>query len=442
MDVLMVTAELAPYARVTEAGDVVFALAKGLRQIGHRVTIALPRYAAFEEHGLLLARRLTPLSVDGAEVTVFDGQLSTGVELVLFDVPGLTAPGDLSHPEPDARSVEAFGAFGRAAAALVRQRREQQPFDVVHGHDWVGGLVGPHLDAGSPLVLSVYDPRRGPLQIGLGTARTVVSPAPSYGATFTDPAVTGALAPAFAALPEPVVGIASGLDYALYNPATDPALEARYDAEEPSPKARTKGVVLRELRLELEILRPLVLFAAPLDRAHGADVVLAALPELARLPATLVVAAVGQRGLLTEFQALAAERPADLACIAAKDDVAVRRLYAAADLALVVPREAPCETAHLIAQRYGAPPVAYAAGAVLDTIVDCDAALETGTGFCFDAPEPRALVGAVERALAAHADEEAWHRLRRRVMRLDLAWDRPARRYAQIYRRATEPVPS
>ena len=443
MDVLMVTAELAPYARVTEAGDVVFALAKGLRQLGHRVTIALPRYAAFEEHGLLLARRLTPLVVDGAEVTVFDGQLSTGVELVLFDIPGLTAPGELKQREPDARTVEAFTAFGRAAAALVRQRRDQQPFDVVHGHDWPGGLVGPHLAAGSPpLVLSVYDPRRAPLQTGLATARIVVTPAPTYGATLTDPAVTGSLAQAFSALPEPPVGITSGVDYAIFNPATDPGLEARYDAEDPSAKARTKGVILRELRLELDISRPLVLFAAPLDRAHGADVVLAALPELTRLPATFVVAAVGQRGVLAEFQTLAAERPAELACIAAKDDVAVRRLYAAADVTLVVPADAPCETAQLVAQRYGAPPVAYAAGSVVDSVVDCDAALETGTGFVFDSLEPRALVGAVERALAAHADEDAWHRLRRRVMRLDLAWDRPARRYAQIYRRASEPPPS
>jgi starch synthase len=439
MDVLIVTAELAPYARVTDAGDVVFALAKGLRQIGHRVTIALPRYGAFEEHGLLLARRLTPLVVDGVEVTVFDGQLSTGVELVLFDVPGLTSPAELAHPELEPRTAEAASAFGRAAAALVKQRREQQPFDVVHGHDWVGGLVGPHLPPGSPpLVLSVYDPRRPPLETGLTAARAVVTPTPSYAGKLVDPAVTGNLARAFSALAEPVVGITSGLDYAIYNPATDPGLEARFDAEDAGAKARTKGVVLRELRLDLEILRPMVLFAAPLDRAHGADVVLEALPELVRLPATLVVAAVGQRGLLAEFQAAAAERPADLACLAAKDDVVVRRLFAAADIALVVPRDAPGETAQLVAQRYGALPVAHAAGALLDTVVDCDAALETGTGFLFDALEPRALVGAVERALAAHAAEEPWHRLRRRVMRLDLAWDRPARRYAQIYRRAIE----
>ncbi len=182
----MVTAELAPYARVTDAADVVFSLAKGLRQLGHRVTIALPRYQAFEEHGLLLARRLTPLSVDGSDVMVFDGQLSTGVELVLFDIPNLTAPGDLAGPRPDSAAIEAFGRLGRAAAALVRQRREQQPFEVIHAHDWAGGLIGAHLGADAPpLVLSVYDARRAPLATGLKRASLAVSPAPGYGATLT-----------------------------------------------------------------------------------------------------------------------------------------------------------------------------------------------------------------------------------------------------------------
>ncbi|HWP09552.1 MAG TPA: glycogen/starch synthase, partial [Polyangiaceae bacterium] len=125
MDVLMVTAELSPYVRATPAGDVVLALTKGLRQLGHRVTLALPRYAAFEEHGMLLARRLTPLSVEGGEVTVFDGQQPSGAELVLFDIPGLSAPGALALPEADARLVDGYRLFGRAAAALVAQRREQ-----------------------------------------------------------------------------------------------------------------------------------------------------------------------------------------------------------------------------------------------------------------------------------------------------------------------------
>ncbi len=434
----MVTAEIAPYTRETAAGEVVLALAKGLRQLGHRVTVAAPRYAAFEEHGLLLARRLTPLPVAGGEVTVFDGQLSSGAELVLFDLPGLTAPGDLSVRDPDASTVTAFEAFGRAAAGLVAQRREQQPFEVVHAHDWVGGLIGPHLGAGPPLVLSVYDALRGPLDVGLATARAVVSPSPSYAATLTEPGVSGPLAATFAKLAEPVFGVTSGLDYATFNPATDPALEARYDAEGSDAKARTKGVVQRELRLDLDILRPLLLFAGPLDAAHGADVVLAGLPELARMPAALIIAATQPGGLSADFRAAAAERPEARAVIDVKDQAAFRRLHAAADLALVIPRDAPCETAQLVAQRYGALPVAYAAGTVSDTIVDADSALETGTGFLFDQPEPGALVAAVGRALSAQAQAEAWLRLRRRVMRLDLGWDRPARRYAQVYRRALE----
>ena len=437
----MVTAELSPYARTTAAGDVVLALTKGLRQLGHRVTLALPRYGAFEEHGLLLARRLTPLAVPGGgEVTVFDGQHSSGAELALFDVPGLTGPLDLTAPEPSAKGRTAFEAFGRAAAALVAQRREQQPFDVVHAHDWTGGLVGPYLDPATPLVLSVYDARRSALRAGLERARSVVSPSPSYAASLGEPAVSGPLAALFSGLKEPVLGVPSGLDYAMYNPATDPALEARYDAEQSDAKARTKGVIQRELRLELDIDKPLIVYAGPLDSAHGADLVYAALPDLARQRAALVVAATEPGGLRSEFEAAALLRPESLAFVDATDHGVFRRLHAAADSVLVVPRDAPCETAQLVAQRYGALPIAYASGAVKDTVVDADAALETGTGFLFDRLERSALVGAIERALASQATEDAWARLRRRVMRLDLGWDRAARRYAQIYRRSAEPA--
>jgi starch synthase len=116
----------------------------------------------------------------------------------------------------------------------------------------------------------------------------------------------------------------------------------------------------------------------------------------------------------------------------------VRRLHAAADFALVPARYSPSAFGAKLAQRYGALPVAHATGGLLDAVVDCDAELETGTGFLFDRPSATALVAATERALTAYASEAGFARLRRRAMRLDLAWDRPARRYAQVYRRAIE----
>jgi starch synthase len=96
--------------------------------------------------------------------------------------------------------------------------------------------------------------------------------------------------------------------------------------------------------------------------------------------------------------------------------------------------EVPCGHIELVAQRYGALPVAEALGGIPDVVVDMDAELETGTGFTYDRESDDALLGAVERAVSAFGRPE-FSLLRRRIMRRDLGWDRPARRYVQVYRR-------
>jgi starch synthase len=89
----------------------------------------------------------------------------------------------------------------------------------------------------------------------------------------------------------------------------------------------------------------------------------------------------------------------------------------------------------LQAARYGAVPVAFAADAARDVIVDADAELETGTGFLFDSLTQRGILGGLGRAVSAYRRAN-FLKLLSRVMRQDLAWDRPARRYLQIYRQA------
>ena len=79
----------------------------------------------------------------------------------------------------------------------------------------------------------------------------------------------------------------------------------------------------------------------------------------------------------------------------------MHRIFAGADFVLVPSRFEPCGLVQMYAQRYGALPVARATGGLVDTIVDCDAKLETGTGFLFEEPTADALLGAVERAIAA-----------------------------------------
>jgi starch synthase len=46
------------------------------------------------------------------------------------------------------------------------------------------------------------------------------------------------------------------------------------------------------------------------------------------------------------------------------------------------------------------------------------------------------VLGAVTRALAA-CRHPAWPRLTRRLLRLDLSWESPARRYLKVYKNAS-----
>jgi len=465
MDILLAVAELAPYVRETEASDSVAALVKALRQLGHRVTVAAPRSPGFEAGGLLAARRLTPLSLaDGSEVNVLDGQLASGAELVLFDLPGLFdrdgiyGEGGVSYVDNAAR----FASFARSVAALVDQRKEQgKAVEVVHAHDAAASLVPLALRGRSvPVVFTIHDIARradfpesakdvlgfsdlSSLAVGGGLsglasavqlASAVTTVSARYAEEILDPARSGALASVLAGLPEPVLGIASGVDYATCNPATDTALESRFDAEDPSNKGRSKIAMLKKLELELAVDRPLLVFLGDLATEPGADALFDALPEILKLDLGLVVANTGRAAAAERFQARVREYAGDFACASNVDERFSRQLLAGADLALVLSAGGPGGTRQLFAQRYGAVPIAFASGGLVDAIVDADAELETGTGFLFDSLEVESLLGALSRAFSAYGNP-AFARLRRRVMRLDVAWDRPARRYAQLYRK-------
>ncbi len=465
MDILLALAELAPYVRETETANSAAALVKALRQLGHRVTVAAPRSPGFEAGGLLAARRLTPLTLEGGrEVNVLDGQLASGAELVLFDLPGLFDR-DALYGEGGtdyADNAERFAAYARAVAALVAQRAEQgKAVEVVHAFDAVSSLVPLALRGQSvPVVFTIGDIARradfpdsarnslgfsdltsltleGGLS-GMASAVTLAGAVTTVSARYAEeilqPALSGALSSVLAGLTEPVLGIAGGVDYATCNPATDTALESRFDAEDPSNKGRSKVAALKKLELELELDRPLLVFIGDLEREAGADALFEALPDVLKLDLAVVVANTGAPTAAARFQALARDYAGDLACVPKVDERFSRQLFAAADLALVLSAGGPGGNRQLFAQRYGAVPIAFATGALVDAIVDADAELDTGTGFLFDALDAEALNGALSRAFSAYGNP-AFARLRRRVMRLDVAWDRPARRYAQVYRK-------
>lgn len=469
----MVAAELSPYARAGETADSVAALSRMLVQLGHDVTVALPRYSSFEDQGLLVARRLTPLRlISGESVTVFDGQLGSGVKIALFDAPelfskpGVYGEGDEDYPD----NARRFALLGQAAAALAVQRAGQgQAFDVAHLHDWPGALAAIALaqtDVPVPKVLTLHDlsrdgsfpPREladlgipealytdsgvklgsdiNVLKGGIQMADAVTTVSPTYARDLASPGVGGQLAPLFEARAEELTGILPGLDYAVYNPAIDTALPSRYNAENSANKGTCKTSLIRRLNLDLDVRRPLIVLLGPLTKERGADLVLEVVPRIIAQDAALVVAGTGSAGIVNALTRKELTGRDNYAYVPELDATVERGLLAAADLLLSPLRYDASGSSARKAQRYGAAPIALARGGICDVVVDCDSELETGTGFLFSEPSPEALLGAVTRAIAA-TRREAWPRLTRRLLRLDSSWESPARRYLKVYKNAS-----
>ncbi|MCU0691502.1 MAG: glycogen/starch synthase [Polyangiaceae bacterium] len=271
------------------------------------------------------------------------------------------------------------------------------------------------------------------LKAGIGFADAITTVSDTYALEITTAAQGRGLEGVLVAHASKLTGIVNGVDYSVWNPATDPAIPCRFDAEDPSNKGRCKTALLKELALDMAPARPLAVFCGRLVEQKGIDILLDALPKLMCHDLSLALAGDGDNAIAERIERACSDYPGRLAFVRAAAEPVVHRMLAAADLIIVPSRFEPCGVVQQYGQRYGAIPVAHATGGLIDTVVDCDAALEAGTGFLFDEPSPRGIPGGVQRALAAYASPR-WHQLRRRVMRRDLGWDRSAHRYAQIYR--------
>ena len=478
MDILHASTELAPFAKVGGLADVTSALTKHQKLLGHRVTLVLPRYRAFAESSIMLARRLTPLGFElggkPREAVVFDAKLASGVELVLIDGPGFDRAGiygEAGQDYPD--NAERFAFFSRAVVELVLQREAAgSAVGVVHAHDWPTALVPYFLarlakegraapksvltlhnlahqgvvakDRMSALGISWDDfhmdgveffGQANILKAGIVSAGALTTVSETYARDIVTPGGGGKLEGVLLSRKAALTGIVNGIDASVWNPATDTALPARYDVEDITNKARCKGSLLAELGLEVAAERPLAIFVGRLVEQKGADLLAAALPRLLASEITVAIAGDGDDAIAERLTAIAARHAGRVAFVRGASEAVVHRMFGGGDFVLVPSRFEPCGLVQLYGQRYGAVPVAHATGGLVDTIVDCDAVLETGTGFLFDDASADALVGAVGRARAAY-DSSRWRALVRRVMRLDRGWERPARRYDQIYRQS------
>jgi len=227
------------------------------------------------------------------------------------------------------------------------------------------------------------------------------------------------------------LGILNGIDYEVWDPERDPALEATYSADDLSGKAQCKAWFQERLGLEPDPEVPLFAMSARLVEQKGLDIILGA-AMIPRLDAQWAFLGEGEARYQDAIAALAAVAPDRIGFSFDFTEEREHKLLAAADFLLMPSLYEPCGLTQMRAQRYGALPIVRRVGGLADTVED------RITGFLFDEYQPWALEEAVGYAMDLYRDRASWEERVRAAMARDFSWDRSAAAYREVYRTACE----
>src|SRR6266851_3515055 len=472
LKVLVVAAELAPFAKMGGIADVAASLSKELRRLGHDVRAVLPRYRQVDiaHYGLVpVVRGLqVPLGTQPVEATIYEGRIND-MPVYFVDCPQLYDRDSMyGFGDDDAR----FIYFSRAVLEMLGPL-DFRP-DVIHLHDWQAGLVpnlldrlygdGPLSDVATALTIHNLSAQGaygfgaltlaglekwGLMRVGIPGLDDVVNVlgrgihfadvvntvSERYAAEIQRPEFGEGLDEVLRANVHKLYGIVNGIDYEQFDPGRDPNIPHHYSATAPEAKALDRAELRIELGLE-RVDRPLCAMVSRFYDVKGLDLVEQALPAILGLGLQIVVIGTGDRRYEDLFRRVASEKPGTVAAVIGFDPALAQRIYAGADMLWMPSRFEPCGLAQLIALRYGTVPVVRATGGLADTIKDYDPVASTGNGFSFEAYDPWQFFAAVVRAWETYRHHSVWSWLVRRSMSEDVSWSKSAQKYLQLYRSA------
>jgi starch synthase len=237
---------------------------------------------------------------------------------------------------------------------------------------------------------------------------------------------------------EPVTGILNGLDQIEWNPQTDPLLTARFTAASLKKRAANKRAVQTLLGLKRKPRTLLIGMVSRLFDQKGFDILLAAADRLLERDVQLAILGSGHEKYHAALQVLVKKYPGRVGVDHNFNEPLARQIYGGSDVFLMPSNFEPCGLGQLIAMRYGAVPVVRATGGLVDTVIDAGRSPQRGTGFAFKPYTPAALLGAIDRALAAFAQPARWSAIQRRGMSADFSWQASAQQYVDLYHSAIE----
>ena len=479
MKVLFAASEALPLVKTGGLADVAGALPGALAALGVDIRVVLPAYRGTLEK-LVAPIRLGELLVRGQRFAIWEGTVAgSAVRHWLIDHPALYArEGDPYHDarhRPWSDNAWRYGCFAEAVARLaLGEETRGWKADVVHGNDWQCGLAAAWLALRDPaprFVFTIHNLAYGGLfprsafellglppgwwaidglefhgqmsmlKAGLHWADAITTVSPTYAREIRTARFGHGLEGLLEHLAPKLHGILNGIDEAFWNPASDPYLVQTYGpGSVKAGKAANRAALSVELGLAPAANQTLVGIIGRLTEQKGYDLVLAALPELMKLPIELAVLGSGDPALEAAFAAAVIRYPGRIGLKLGYDEGLAHRIEAGADLFLMPSRFEPCGLNQMYSQRYGTVPVVHRVGGLADTVVDATPkTLKDGsaTGVLFNDADVGGVVYGISRAVELLADATTRAGLQHSGMSRDFSWRKAAQQYLALYRQTT-----
>ncbi len=466
MKILFASAEAYPLAKVGGLGDVAGSLPKALRDLGHDVRVAMPRYGMVrdvqEELGSF------PVTIGGAAHETKLRQSAIGdVPVYLIDFPPLfDRPKVYEYPDDGQR----FAFFGKAILDLLPAAKWTP--DVVHLNDWHSALAAAYLKTtfagderyrGIRSLLTIHNLQHQGLfgkdlfdwtglppetwtpegvefygklnfmKAGIVYADRVNTVSPTYAKEIQTEACGFGLDGLLRSRAGKLSGILNGIDYDVWNPARDRHIPQKYSKSSLEKKGKNKAALQNETGLAAEPKAPLIGIVSRVTEQKGFDILIPAIPEIMNLGVQVVLLGTGERVYEEPLEQFAAAKKGFVAVLKYDESLA-HRIYAGSDFFLMPSKFEPCGLGQEISLRYGTIPVVRATGGLQDTVADVGADPKNGNGFVFSEFRTEALVDAVRRAVDFYRGRRGWKALEQRGMSRDLSWKASAKEYLQLYR--------
>ena len=229
-------------------------------------------------------------------------------------------------------------------------------------------------------------------------------------------------------------GIVNGIDYDVYNPATDKAIYENFDVSSLHKKLDNKTKLQEELGLPVERDIPVVAMITRLVEAKGLDLVTRIIDELLQHERLqFVLLGTGDRQYEEWFRELAWRHPTKAAVHIGFSNQLAQRIYAGATFFLMPSSYEPCGLSQIIAMRYGTIPIVRETGGLKDTVTPFDKYQGNGNGYTFPNINAHELMYTIKRAIGDAESIETWQQMVKNAMQTDFSWKQAAGEYLALY---------